>query len=330
MSYIDDMERDDLRATRGTVGHLRRLDRYERMAIRLFPDLSEGYHADRPSYADAFILELFLECFSGKVALLDVGPLSGRTALYFAGHPKVESFVGTGPNPEIPGTGVRDLDIAQMVLAEAGEQEKVRLHEREGGDVPVLESPEGGVLLTFVDNLRTREGMRADLEAVFGKNPGAVAVLAGCRHETGPFVQAGVVDFMERARRGFRLRLFGDLSPGLATSGLGVVFPDDEREVAEEALAALGDLYTRRLDPLRLLAREEELIQLVKEFKDELDRTRERLSEAHEKVCKLEAENARYSSRRYRLADALAEGALRAPGVREILRRLPPSGGGKA
>ena len=73
---------------------------------------------------------------------------------------------------------------------------------------------------------------------------------------------------MEGAQEEYGFRLLGDLSPGTATSNLGIVYPGSTAPRVHRALTEFAELFTERLDPLRLLRREEELIAIVNRYKD--------------------------------------------------------------
>jgi hypothetical protein len=201
-------------------------------------------------------------------------------------------------------------------------------------------------LVAYVDSLHTREGVRADLEAIFSRNPHAIALLDDCRHAWGPYVQAGVVDFMEHAAEKHHFRLAGDLAPGLARSNLGVLYPQSLAGTVNEALAGVAGAFSKRLDPLRLLRREEELVSTVNRLNRELNRVAKNKAEVEdlaeertrqlkrvrkdkaqaEKIARKRTQEldrllAHYSSRRYRLADAIVGRVLRIPGAKRLLQR---------
>lgn len=347
-----------------STGYTRRLDGYKETVSRLFPVLPRGY-VDTWSISDtdALVLGHFLDCYPRKVIALDIGTFIGVSAFYFASHSEVLRVISVDPNPTVadeindksevlggiidpePLHNLRVQDVAKEALAEFGEeQQKISLHVGTVGssrisigensidslekvEIPMLEPSDNVSLLAFVDGLHTKEGVRSDLEAVFEKNPHAVAILDDCRRAWGAFVQAGVVDFMERSERSYHFRLFGDLGPGLATSGLGLVYPDTDADETGYALADLRDLFSERLDPLRLLRREEELVGIANEFDRELKQARFQLAEANKRNSQLQERNSHltnhYSSRRYKLADTLTENALQVPGIRKLAQRKP-------
>jgi hypothetical protein len=251
---------------------------------------------------------------------------------------------------------LRVLDVARATLAKfSNEREKIQFREGVVGsaqvnlqgepseglkkvDITFGEPSENAGLIAFVDGLHTREGVQADLTAIFDQNPHAVAVLDDCRYRWGPVVQAGVVDFMEQATGEYHFDLIGDLGPGLATSSLGIVYSGSAASETRRALNEVNRMFSRRLDLLRLLSREEELVatineriqqlqetkqkrqqtnQQLQETREKLQQVNENLRESRESETRLES---RVSSRRYRLADAAAERALRIPGLRSLLR----------
>ncbi len=351
--------------TNSSTGHLRRLDEYKETVSRLFPALSRGYvDTWSISNADALVLSHFLECYPRKVIVLDIGTFVGVSAFHFASLPEVVRVIGVDPNPTIadeindksevlgesidpePLQSLRVQDVAKAALVEFGnEWQKIQLHVGVIGssrvgirqaplpegpekvEVPVPEPSDNASLLAFVDGLHTREGVRADLEAIFEKNSRAVAILDDCRYAWGPSIQAGVVDFMEGSGQKYHFRLFGDLGPGLATSKLGIVYPDTNANEIWHSLTDLSDLFSERLDLLRLLSREEELVDIANEFDHELKQAYAQLAEVEKRNSQLQERNSHltthYASRRYRLADAFTDSALQVPGIQKLVRRKP-------
>jgi hypothetical protein len=251
---------------------------------------------------------------------------------------------------------LRTLDVARATFAEfSSEREKVEFREgavghpqamvKEGSfkgvkkvDTPFVDPQEGTRLVAFVDGLHTKEGVRADLSAIFDQNPHAVALLDDCRRRWGPFVQAGVVDFLEQAQGEYSFELLCDLGPGLTPSGLGIVYPGSAATETRRALNKLIRMFSQRLDLLRLPGREDDLVgamiekiqelqkadheykrakRKLREIRQKLQQANEKLRESRESKARLES---RVSSRRYKIADAVAERALRIPGLRHFLR----------
>jgi hypothetical protein len=358
--------------------YLTALDDYKDAAARLFPALPRrALDEGAPSPVDALALGHLLEHHPHReVTVLEVGAPVGLSAYFFASHPKVSRVVSVGPNREVsaellagspdarsgalphePSTGVGTLDVARATLAEFGEErKKIELVEGEVGgalagtggapansprktDVPAVDPQEGTSLVAYMGGVYGREEARVTLEAIFDRNPQARFVLVnGCRYARGPFVQAGVVDFMEQAPVEYRFRLVGDLGPGLARSSVGILHPEPEADLIGRILSELSETFSRRLDPLRLLEREEDLIAVIGRLNQELNgvrksenqlearisRVEERESKRKEQVSRLEERNAQltahYQSRRYKLADVAADSALRIPGLRRVLR----------
>lgn len=293
---------DNTPETYDAAGYLKPLRDYKRRVRQLFPQVPRrcldvwSLHE-----SDALVLGLFLQRYPREVVALDVGTFLGASALYLAAQPGVSRVVSVDPNPTVaeevegkleelgiiadlePLQDLRALEVARAALAESGPGQKVEVREgtinaAASGDEPVEipEVGEGETLLAFVDGLHTREGVAGDLESIFSKDQRTIAVLDDCRRLWGPFVQAGVVDFMGAASSGYRFRLFGDLCPGLASSNLGVVYPDAERDEVEKTLRFLEKAFSARLDPLRLLEREAELVEAL----NDLGRQVERLEKA--------------------------------------------------
>lgn len=330
---------------------LERLDKYKDTVVRLFPVLPRRYVAAWSiTDADALALSYFLECYPREVVVLDIGTFIGASAFHLASQPKVSEVISVDPNPPIadeindksntlgttidpePLRNLRVLDVARAALAEFGEERKKTqfcegvvgsvqvgveggsLGDLEKVEVPALESSEEVSLIAFVDGLHTKEGVREDLKAIFARDPHAIALLDDCRHVWGPFVQAGVVSFMETATQKYHFQLFGDLNPSLATSTLGIVYPDIEAAETRRTLAMFSEMFSRRLDPLRLLRREEELIGTINAMDDRLKQLRRQLRRNNRVL-------ANYSSRRrYRFVDAIARGAFRIPLISKLRR----------
>src|SRR5215204_660241 len=267
--------------TAQVVEHTRRLEVYREAISRLFPALPRDMVDARSiKDVDALVLALFLRCYPHDLSVLEVGPLFGVATFHFAGQPSVLRVLGVDPDP--PATEyvgeTSSLDIARAALAEfADESVKIQLRT---GDVSsawtksAQELPDDEPLLAFVGGARTREAVDADLQTIFDANPRSVAIFDHCRGDGGPFVQAGIADCMERARGKYHFRLFGDLTSGLATSNLGIVYPDQESAEVQGCLAELAHLFSERLDPLWLASREQELIGIVSTYRDEADTLR--------------------------------------------------------
>jgi len=330
--------------TAGAAEYASRLDEYKQTIGRLFPMLPKGsVDAWSISEVDILALGLLLECYPQEVTVLDIGTFVGTSAFFFASHPKVTRVVSVDPNPTVadeindksemlgmeidsePLGDLKVLDVARAVLAEfPDEDRKVQLHVGSVGserigikgsssdgserlEAPMLELSGEKALVAFVDGLHTREGVQADLDGIFEYNPRAVAILDDCRHTWGPFVQAGVVSFIEGAEDEYDFRLLGDLGPGMATSNLGIVYPKADGALVQRVLANFVELFTERLDPLRLLRREEELIATVNRYKDAANEA----AKLQERNARLEEDNADQRERNSELAERNSELAER-------------------
>jgi len=262
--------------TAQVVENTRRLEEYKETITRLFPALPRN-HLDARSIknVDALVMALFVRCYPQELSVLEVGPLFGVATFHLAGQPGVSRVIGVDPDPPEGAGGTSSTDIARAALAEfADESAKIRLRT---GDLSsawtksAQELPEDEPLLAFVGGVRTREAVDAALQAIFDANPRAVAIIDHCRGEGGPFVQAAIADRMQRAPGKYHFRLFGDLSSGMATSKLGIVYPHEESAEVQRCLTELAHLFSERLDPLWLASREQELIGIVSTFRDEAD-----------------------------------------------------------
>ena len=94
----------------------------------------------------------------------------------------------------------------------------------------------------------------------------------------GPFVQAGVARFLdERSAQGdeHRFRLLADVAPSLGRANLGTVYKARE-PLLEDIVWAFARRFSKRMDLLRLLEREDELLQLQTASLMELETARER------------------------------------------------------
>jgi hypothetical protein len=360
------------------------LDEYKDTVIQLFPELKRRMLDNRSIHpVDAMIVGYLLEYHPRKAVVLEIGAFVGASAFCFASHPKVSRVISVDPNPMISDELVansdvwvgrfdpesfkdlRVFDVARATFAKFGvERQKVQFCEgvvgstkigaKEGHyvdqskkiDVPTVDSSENADLIALVDGLHTREGVQADLAAIFDQDPNAVALMDDCRHAWGPYVQAGVVDFIQQASEKYWFDLIGDLGPGLATSNLGIVYPNSRAAEVRKTLDQVRALFSQRLDPLRLLSREEELISIINNMTGNLQhlrKTNSRLkvqaSHLQERKSELEKRNAdlitqvsrlkekteqlatHYSSRRYVIADAAVEKVLRIPGLKSLRRR---------
>lgn len=286
------LSQNSFHAAEGSLGCIRQIESYRATAARLFPEVP-AEHLLGLSESDAWLMALFLECRSEKTLLLEVREHASLVPLYLADRPEVI---------EVISVGAKEAFALETLLAEFPVREKVRIVER--GLVSALSPPEGASTVALINLSPCREGIREALEEVLGENPEAIVVLAGCRGEGGPFIQAGAVDFLDGVRGEHRFRLFGDLAPGLASCGLGVVYRQSEASSVEKTLERLEALFSRRFDPLELLERERALISIVNRHREENERLEERVREAEQKNAYIKAH---YSSRRYRVVDAIMD-----------------------
>jgi hypothetical protein len=308
------------------------------------------------SRGDALALGYFLECYPRRVIVLDIGSFISASAVHLASEPKVLRVISVGPNPVIvdeidnglrthsnsPGTrslhDLRAVDVARAVLTEfPDEQQKIELRvstvgHTEGNrhasiqesslsgsdrmEIPALEPPDSVSPVALVSGIHTREGVQYALEAILEKNPHAIVILDGCRGSHGPFVQAGVVSLMEGTQEKYHFQLFGDLGPGIATSGLGIVYPDLDVAEVEQTLMEFTELFSERLDPLRLLRREEELIYAVNWHKNEADRYKKVAKRLRKRKSQLTTRD----SNQLKATETPAESALRDPTVKKLAR----------
>src|SRR5829696_8689360 len=276
--------------TAQVVEHTRRLEEYRETISTLFPALPRDLVDARSIRdVDALALALFLRCYPHELSVLEVGTFFGVATFHFAGQPSVLRVFGVDPDLSVTEDAgeTSSIDIARAALAEFAD-ESVKIHLRTGdlsrawtnlrgdthqssGAMPAQELSEDEPLLAFVGGARTREAVDADLQAIFDANPRAVVILDHCRGDGGLFVQAGIADCMESARGKYHFRLFGDLTSGMATSNLGIVYPHEDSAEVQRSLAELAHLFSERLDPLWLASREQELIGIVSTYREEAD-----------------------------------------------------------
>lgn len=323
------------------------LDAYRDTVERLFPVLTR-YRLDSLSVsaADALFVGHFLDAYPRRVPVFERGVALGSATFLLASHPKVSKVLGTDPNPSIgksvpsdsddlEGSGAMEsleslkvLDVAHAVLAEhAAVRWKVTLHEskQDSTTTPGLaeESADGDVIV-LINDARGREDVYEELAALFDAHPQSIAFIGNCRGGRGPFVQAGVADFLEKTRDDYRFRLGSDLGFGLADSILGVIYAGQAAAEMNEVLGEISGRFSERLDPLQLLQREEELLESVNATKRELDRTRKINSELNNRLSSLTQRNKHlenhYSSRRYKLADAAMDKAQRVKSLKRFMR----------
>jgi hypothetical protein len=282
------------------LDHTRRLEEYKGTLHRLFPTLQRDLLDARSLRdVDAIVLALFLRCLPPGLSVLEVGTSFGVSTFHLAGQPGVLRVLGVHPDPPeetAPGDtsntpetktdtleDTRAIDVARAALAEFAE-ESAKIQLLTGGVGSVWTSPPDGQadspssvpglsedepLLAYLNGPRTKETVEEDLRSIFDASPRAIAVIDHCRGAEGPFVQAGIASFLDGARGKYSFRLFADLTSGVATSNLGIVYPDVDSAELEGCLEELSRLFSDRLDPLWLASREQEMISVVNIYKDE-------------------------------------------------------------
>jgi hypothetical protein len=245
------MEPIDLQVNENERNHMRLLESYKYAVANRLPhtcrDIVQRWSL-KPR--DALALIRFVRNYPREVVVVETGTFLGVSAFNFASHPKVLEVVSIDPNPSLaelnhqgslpdPGSSLREvrvLELAETVLDKFPEQRrKVQLRPGTVESVGIPEAPTGTSLLAFVDGDHTREGVAADLRAVFDKDSAAVAILHDCRHFHGPAILAGIASFVEDTSTEYCLRLFEPSSPGLKPPNLGVLYPNALAEEVNEA-----------------------------------------------------------------------------------------------
>jgi hypothetical protein len=302
------MKTKDGEWTAQIIGHTRRLEVFKETVRKLFPTLpTELLDARSLRDIDAIVLALFLRSLPPAISVLEVGASFGVSTFHLASQPGVLRVLCIDPDPpEVTESGntsslsetkadtledARAIDVARAALAEfAGVDEKIQLLTGEvssvwtaAGDPPDGQADPGssvpGIsqdepLLAFLSGARTGKLVEEDLRAIFDGSPHAVAIIDQCRGERGPFLQAGIASFLDGAQGKYRFRLFADLTSGVATSNLGIVYSEADSAELEGYLQDLNQLFSDRLDPLWLAAREQEMISVVNTYKDETENLR--------------------------------------------------------
>ena len=326
--------------------HLARLREYRDTVERLFPALTKlTLDGLSISAADALFVGLFMDYHPRRSLALEKNVLLGTSTFILAGHPKVSRVIclTDGGNNSDDVEEPEDLevsDVARAALAEhASAWRKIELHDagKFVGEVAAEtvgetadSSAEDEGLIFSISAPRGREEVSGDLGTIFDRYPQATVFLGNCRKSRGPFVQAGIVDFLEEAQNDYHFRLAGDLGLGMTGSSLGVVYPDQEAPMVDEVLGEIGRQFSERLDPLRLLQREEELLGTPKAASNTAqswagsDQLRQQNAELNKQVSSLEQHiehlNHHYSSRRYKLADAAMNRLSRLRSLRRFTR----------
>lgn len=328
---------------------------YKDAVEKVFPELPRDALENCSMFpVDTLAIGYFLTNYPKRVTAVEVGAFVGVSAFFLASHPKVSRVISVDPNliiaEELTANsniwqrridfeglkGLRALEVARKTLEHFPQQrQKIsfcegvvgtkqigvkgrEIEELELVQVPeVSESRETG-MIALVDGLHTKDGVYKDLQAIFERNPQAVVFLDDCRHRWGPLVQAGAVEFIELAPQEYRFKLMGDLATGLASSNFGIVYPASAEREISDTLAEVADMFSERLDPLRLLAREEELVMLVSQLKQELEQVRDTVKEQQRLERDIEHLRNHYSSQRYKLADMVVGNAMKVPAAAKL------------
>ena len=327
--------------------HLARLREYRDTVERLFPALTKPtLDSLSISAADALFVGLFMDYHPRRSLAVEKGVLLGTSTFVLAGHPKVSRVIGLtdgGDNSDDveESEELEVSDMARAALAEhASVWRKIELHDSAGKSVGEVAAEAVGEtadsstrdesLIFLVNRPQEREEVSGDLGTIFDRYPQATVFLGNCRKSRGPFVQAGIADFLEEAQNDHHFRLAGDLGLGMTGGSLGVVYPDQEAPMVDEVLGEIGRQFSERLDPLRLLQREEELLSTfpaasspgpsragstdLQQQNDDLNR---QVSSLTQQIQHL---NHHYSSRRYKLADAAMNRLSRLRSLKRFIR----------
>lgn len=347
--------------------YLSRLQEYKDTVVRLFPTLTQRtLDSLSISPADALFLGYFLDDYPQKVTILERGVSLGTSTFFLANHQKVSRVFGIDSNPsltqDVP-SGYSDrngsdageasgilkvLDVAHAAFAEyAVARQKISLHES-AENPAVTAAPElseernttatwmgdssaGGGVIALINESQSRRAVSSELKAIFARYPHAIAFVGSCRQSRGPFVQAGVVDFLEELQGSYHFQLVSDLELGLASSTLGIIYPDQVAMKMEEVLAEISGRFSKKLDPLRLLQQNEELVESMGRAQREPNQAprsnnelRKQNEELNNRVSALTQRNAHlenhYSSRRYKLADAAIDKVQRINSLKRFIR----------
>jgi hypothetical protein len=240
---------------------------------------------------DAVVLRELLDVSDEPVEVIDVGGFFGVSTFLFASHPAVRQVISVDRSSVLSDRlGEDPLKVQGVVRSalagfpEAASKmrfsdEAERIGTEEGSIVPrfdlaALSPGDETTLFGFLDGDRTSEEVFADLEFLLSARPESLVFLDGCRHSSGPLVQAGVARFLTSHRQEYTFQLLADLSPGLGASNLGAVYLSTSDGALPERLAYLVGSLSNRLDPLRQLEREQELIARILTYRRELAEAR--------------------------------------------------------
>jgi hypothetical protein len=240
---------------------------------------------------DAVAFWELLDASDEPVEVLDVGAFFGVSTFLFASHRAVRQVISVDRSSALSDRLGEDplkvQGVVRSVLADFPEaaskmrfsDEAARTGTEEGSvaprfDLATLSPADETMLLGFVDGNRTSEEVFADLLFLFSARPESLVFLQGCRHGTGPFVQAGVARFLTSHPQEYTFQLLADLSPGLGASNLGAMYLSTSDGALPERLGYLVESLSNRFDPLRQLEREQELIARVLTYRRERDEAR--------------------------------------------------------
>jgi hypothetical protein len=240
---------------------------------------------------DAVAFWELLDASDEPVEVIDVGALFGVSTFLFASHQAVRQVISVDRSSVLSDRLDEDplkvQGVVRSVLAGIPEAaSKIRFSDESGRtgtdggsvaprfDLAALSPDDETMLLGFVDGDRTSEEVFADLNFLFSARPESLVFLHGCRHGSGPFVQAGVARFLTSHPQEYTFQLLADLSPGLGASNLGAMYLSTPDGALPERLGYLVDSLSNRFDPLRQLEREQELIARVLIYRRERDEAR--------------------------------------------------------
>ncbi len=278
---------------------------------------------------DAMAMWALLDAVDEETVALDVGTFVGVSAFILASHPLVDRVVSIDPNPLVTDevnekkdalgawidpdhlpANLRVHDVTRLALAQfPSEARKVELFQGylaagaglgqargdasrrfEFGNLDGDRTP----VVAFIDALHTAEGVFGDLAALFSAKPMAIAALDDCRRYWGPYVQAGVSRFLDQ-HTDYTFDLLADMCPGLAASNLGLVYP--KGGPASKVVRELALHFSRSVDAVTLLEREEHLTDQVSALSNELSglqdmirRTQEELEIAERRAADAEGD----------------------------------------
>jgi hypothetical protein len=288
----------------GSLQVLRRLDSYKReLKSRLPPLPNAGLETWPLLEHDVLAIHALLDVLESEneIVAVDIGTFLGLSAFSLALHPRVLRVISVDPNPRIADElakskvvgeldglddlgDVRVLDVAREVVGSFPDEAR-KIEMLEGSISKIAGGPNSVIdlrdrigdaeVIALIDGLHTAEAVEGDLNALFSACATAVALLDDCRYLWGPDVQSGVAQFLRQREHSYRFRLLADISTSFAKSNLGLVYASGDNRV-EAAFAALQSAYAD-FDPLVMLARQEELMRVSAEDREELMLARETL-----------------------------------------------------